>query len=64
MGLHKVTALMMCLCKLYNFVVDEKTTPALYQNAVYGMVCGSVPLKRHNNFNKAVPEQLWNRGDH
>lgn len=38
--------------------------PSLYQDAIYGMVCGSIPLKRNNKFNNVVPEKLLNGGNH
>ena len=65
MGLHKITALTMCLCKLHNFLVDEKIAKSLSQEAAQGMIRGNVPLERHQTFpSEVVPTQLLHGGEY
>ena len=71
MGLQKVTAMTVCLCKLHNFLIDqrEKTVPQLTnQDAAHGMIRGSILMQHqhqqeHNNKDE-VPQQLLDGGEH
>ena len=65
MSLHKITALIMCLCKLHNFLIDEKIARSLSQDDAHGKIRGSIQLERHRTFpSEVVPEQLLHGGDH
>ena len=52
MGIHKITALTFCLCKLHNFLLDdkEKIAPRTCQDAAYGACRGNIGLEPHRVF--------------
>ena len=64
MGIHKITAMTVCLCKLHNFLINQKENipPWTDRDAAHGMIRGSIPMEQqhqqeHNN-EANVPEQL------
>ena len=52
MEIHKITALTFCLCKLHNFLLDdkEKIAPRTCQDAAYGACRGNIGLEPHHVF--------------
>lgn len=66
MGPHKITALTMCLCTLYNnFLIDETNSKALHNNTAYSVCQGNIPLVPHQIHCEAdVPDQLLHGGEH
>ena len=67
MGIHKITAMTVCLCKLHNFLIDERVGSSLHQDKAYGMCRGSVPMEKTHaaDFDDTlIPEQLLHGGEH
>ena len=67
MGIHKITALTLSLCKLHNFLLDdkEKIAPRTSQDAAYGAYRGNIGLEPHRVFtDEVVPEDLLQGGVH
>ena len=67
MGIHKITALTFSLCKLHNFLLDEKETiaPQTSQDAAYGACRGNIGLESHGVFTEElVPEDLLQGSEH
>ena len=66
-GIHKITALTFSLCKLHNFLLDDKENiaPQTSQDAAYGAIRGTIGLEPHRVFTEeVVPEDLLQGGDH
>ena len=54
MGIHKITTMTVCLCKLHNFLINHKKIPPQWtsQDAAHDMIRGSTPMncqRKHNN---------------
>ena len=67
MGIHKITALTFSLCKLHNFLLDDKEdiAPRTSQDAAYGACRGNIELERHRVFTEeVVPAALLRGSDH
>ena len=68
MGIGKITALTMCLCKLHNFLIDERIAPTLLQDSWAASIAGKVTINRigrsNDDNNDAVPSGLLHGGDH
>jgi len=68
MGIHKITVMTVCLCKLHNFLINQKENipPWTDRDAAHGMIRGSIPMEgqqEHNN-EADVPQQLLHGGEH
>ena len=78
MGMSKITSLVMCLCRLHNFCINERiqatesgsgdgtvngVPPLLLEDEVEITANGGIPLER-NSLNNASPEQLLHGGEH
>ena len=69
MGIHKITAMTVCLCKLHNFLINQKENiPPQWtsQDAAHGMIRGSIPMNRQQEHidEPDVPQQLLDGGEH
>ena len=69
MGIHKITAMTVCLCKLHNFLINRKENiPPQWtsRDAAHGMIRGSIPMNRQQEHNNEpdVPQQLLHGGEH
>jgi hypothetical protein len=71
MGLSKITAMVMCLCRLHNYCINQRlqrnrTAAAespFAQDYAYILARGGVPLERTND-NNLSPSQLLHGGEH
>ena len=80
MGIRKIVALVICLCRLHNFCInrrikernaaaaeEEDIAPPTARDAMEIAGGGGIPLERveeHNRFHEASPEQLLHGGEH
>ena len=71
MGLPKITALTMCLCKLHNFCIDERELEipqSLCQDKAYGMCKGGgseYQFEPNDDFpEELVPNPVLHGGEH
>ena len=67
MGINKITALSLCLCKLHNFLLDDKEdiAPRTSEDTAYGACRGNIELERHREFpEEVVPASLLRGSDH
>lgn len=66
MGISKVTALVMCLCRLHNFLINDRLEESLVSNRVNGVINGGyVAMQPHPTFrDESVPEEILYGGKH
>lgn len=73
-GIHKITTMVICLCKLHNFLLTKKKnhspqwTTNQDKDTAQGMIQGSIPMehqhKQEHNNEANVPEQLLCDAEH
>ena len=64
-GLRKITQLTLCLCKLHNFLIDERIEKTLPRDMLHLRSQGNIVLEPHSTFSEeTVPTELLHGGDH